>query len=983
MDTILNLSGLGENGSSFNSFRNTATSHPEVRYGTSTGVTSSTKANVVPSKPTENNYAQNAPNVGMAIASAAGPVMDSIKTNDPRGAWDTLDPVYHLAGGRESKVGNGLSDAGVALTKSGNPWLMLAGAGLKIVGGLTNAAFGLKTDKEKLAGINEGIAANSNYVSKANSFDDIKSLTSYMGAGDVYEGGWFSGGEASRKNKDLKEQAINAKSWAERSLANNIFNIDQDMLSNELRNYSALGGPIETMPMDNNMSAINYGFMSDYLATKKKQAEQKNQMNNLFMGTPKTMFDLGGDVQMHGGDYSNGAIHIDAGGTHEMNPNDGVQMGTDREGVPNLVEEGEVVFNDYVYSARIEADEETKKKFHLPKKKDITFADVAKKLEKESADRPNDPISTAGLKAMLDELANQQERQKQEMEAERAKAAFEALSPGEQTAIMQRAAQEEAMAQQAAMQQETMAQQQAQPSPEEQAMMQQQAMQADGSQAIVGQEAPMMAAEGGKLFATGGDKSKKNAGTWKTGDSSSNWQAYTKNGLRDYLLMINDEIADAKTDAEKKAIREKAIKTVNNIQKAYSEAYQANLTPSERNEKVEALQKAFQDAGGNAYFGNIASNINLPKGHNTADTEEKGWVDGYWGPRTSIRNWGSTEYGDADYYKDLSDLAAEAGLTYAPGEYKYGDNTLYQLGMAQAPVAASPEVEPELVVDYGNATPEQKAAATEAPAVTEDGKKVVPNHKADWLRYAGLFSPAVELGMMSASIGRPDFSGLNAAVASGSSPVNLADAKYIGDYMRYIPLDRQFHTNQLLASSRATDRALLNSSSPAKAAGLLANGYNTTLSLGNLARQSEEFNREQYERTKQFNRGTNQYNADAYNRLSQFNAEALNRGKQYSASLALQAAKEKMDADAGWYNSLYGNVSGLFKGLGELGRENATRNMVADMAATGIYGNINPDNFNPNGMLRWETDEEYQKRLAKQGKKSNGGKMKRRRGLTF
>ena len=68
-----------------------------------------------------------------AIGSTALNAASAINTGDRNGMFDTLDPVQHLAGGRESKVGNALSDTGVALTKSGNPWMMLAGAGLKIV----------------------------------------------------------------------------------------------------------------------------------------------------------------------------------------------------------------------------------------------------------------------------------------------------------------------------------------------------------------------------------------------------------------------------------------------------------------------------------------------------------------------------------------------------------------------------------------------------------------------------------------------------------------------------------------------------------------------------------------------------------------------------------------------------------------------------------------------------------------------------------
>lgn len=97
---------------------------------------------------------------------------------------------------------------------------------------------------------------------------------------------------------------------------------------------------------------------------------------------------------------------IGNGGTHEQNPFEGVQMGVDPQGVPNLVEEGEVVFNDYVFSNRLKVPKKDRKRLRL---KEGTFADAAEKLQKESAERPNDPISRRGLEASMNRLAGIQE----------------------------------------------------------------------------------------------------------------------------------------------------------------------------------------------------------------------------------------------------------------------------------------------------------------------------------------------------------------------------------------------------------------------------------------------------------------------------------------------------------------------------------------------------------------------------------------------
>ena len=115
----------------------------------------------------------------------------------------------------------------------------------------------------------------------------------------------------------------------------------------------------------------------------------------------------GGELHTHGGDFTNGLTYIDNGGSHEANPFEGVQMGIDPQGVPNLVEEGEVIFNDYVFSNRMKVPKAIRQKYKL--RDNITFAEAAKKLGKESEERPNDPISKRGLESFMSALAESQE----------------------------------------------------------------------------------------------------------------------------------------------------------------------------------------------------------------------------------------------------------------------------------------------------------------------------------------------------------------------------------------------------------------------------------------------------------------------------------------------------------------------------------------------------------------------------------------------
>lgn len=107
--------------------------------------------------------------------------------------------------------------------------------------------------------------------------------------------------------------------------------------------------------------------------------------------------------------FSNGVVKVENGGTHEQNPMEGVPMGIAPDGLPNLVEEGEVIFNDYVFSNRLKPDRKDLERMGLKKYNNKTFAQIARNLQKESEERPNDPISKNGLEDSMAKLTVLQE----------------------------------------------------------------------------------------------------------------------------------------------------------------------------------------------------------------------------------------------------------------------------------------------------------------------------------------------------------------------------------------------------------------------------------------------------------------------------------------------------------------------------------------------------------------------------------------------
>lgn len=215
-----------------------------------------------------------------------------------------------------------------------------------------------------------------------------------------------------------------------------------------------------------------------------------------------------GKFNTHGGYFApKNYFKVNEGGSHEENPNGGVQIGVDEQGVPNMLEEGEPVYNDYVYSDNITADEEILKRYNIPVKyAGKLYSQIADAFVDEAEERPLDPISNNGLNAMLVRLADAQEEQKaikakEEMEAELASLSPEELAELEQElAAQQQAEEEQAMQAQALEQQQA---QQMQMSPEEEQMMAEQQMAQENAPMM---QQPMMAC-GGKLrrYDDGGD----------------------------------------------------------------------------------------------------------------------------------------------------------------------------------------------------------------------------------------------------------------------------------------------------------------------------------------------------------------------------------------------------------------------------------------------------------------------------------------------
>lgn len=825
-----------------------------------------------------------------------------------------------ISGGLSSGTGNFVRNVGGAALSTagglmGGPLGAAAGEVVaETLGGVVDAFIGEKEDTAKLNRVKADINKLKNY-NYANDLDSMQQRDAVSMDTHVYDGGIFN--DVSDKNDALKKELMDALAYADRSFDNNAKNLISDQLNQALANSTAFGGPIE---INDGMGALEY----DILTTRKKSPNNKNQMTNMFMGMPDSMFAFGGDMQTNSADFPTGLTHINAGGSHEENVNDGVQMGVDNEGTPNLVEEGETVYNDYVFSNRILADEATKQMFRLPKKKDITFADISKKLEKEIAERPNDPISKAGFEAQMQTLEEQQERQKSEMEAERARAAFEALSPEEQTAVMQNAAQQEAMAQQAA-EEQAIAEQQAmqQPSPKEAAMMQQQEQVSPEEQ--LAQIQANVSALGGQLvkasdiepqsnkFAIGGRKAKKTA------------QKYNKEWFSQMAkaLGISDEemskftFNSADPDANLSAFNQ--IYRDSQYNKAL-ETYKAGQRQSKRNE-------LFGDRG----LYRMSDDGKKVYKAKTNSAARDGWISvDYRGQDSFEDNLEHGRYISDEKYQKLSD---EEKGKYRRIHEKAGDK-MYDfngklLEEVQPEGTTADNILDEYDADYnkGFKWEDKDAQTLQYPVGMEHSDE-------SYLRYVPFLGGTI--GLFNDLFSSPDYSRAEGIQKAGQITPMMVKSNFNPTYMTYRPLDIWYGQNALNAQSRATDRALLNSSSPSRMAGLIANGYNSQLASGNLFRQAQEYNDALKKQVITHNSGENKTSAQLDMQGQLANQRAVMEAGMHNARYKTFGYQMMDDIDARRNASMNANLTNVLQSIGNIGEEAYDTDRLRWLERTGV-----------------------------------------------
>ena len=262
----------------------------------------------------------NAADTAAGIAQALAPVANTLIS----------DGFSTKEGAAVSTIGNAVA-SGLAATGVGAVPAAVVAVASNIIGGVLNRGGGVKWNNKGRAVV-EGVTKNLN-----SSADAMAQQTTNEGVldawkntdfgtqfskGDIGKDGWW-GRKAKKEYRKQLEERDRAKSRARRGFLLGVENADNILDDNIQSQFIyADGGFLDNIDL-NNMGAVDFNFMSDYLTQKNRQNSLKDKIsgipsmpaiNSFGMGGCKggildNIFAIGGDLQTNGADYSIGKVY--------------------------------------------------------------------------------------------------------------------------------------------------------------------------------------------------------------------------------------------------------------------------------------------------------------------------------------------------------------------------------------------------------------------------------------------------------------------------------------------------------------------------------------------------------------------------------------------------------------------------------------------------------------------------------------------------
>ena len=689
---------------------------------------------------------------------------------------------------------------------------------------------------------------------------------------------------------------------------------------------------------------------------KRKEKRAKNKARGLntmatlesYMGKAYGFADGGNINNLMGRKYfaEGGLTSFNTGGSHEESPIGGIPQGIGDNGNVNLVEEGETRYQDYIFSDRLTLDEDIVKELNLPSNLiGKTFAEASEILAKDIEEHPNDPISKRGFEEMMIRLqaAN---NMKKDLEDSNTFAEGGSLN-GEPM----------------------------EPSPT--------IKEVEGESENLGNELKEVTDEQVKRIAASNIKEEKLKGGRASKEVRENatelfdpleisvgikvemehtdsieaareiaLDHLTEN--KDYYTRLYHIglIDESITEEEENFLKEKWTR-IEDVEALDKEQGIVDM-PEEENISSELEQPLNQEIPIEpqqfAFGGNLDGNYSKNNPFGTA-LYRKGWAHPFrrkqeplelphipvdytsvdWSPNFNV-NLGRRQFTPRDLYDPKLDVPVTDNpiepqkLTTNSSSNKIINPTKisevnsikrkqefdpYQLeaDLEGNRIANENEASFDPTLDF-ELTPEQLATLN-----PEDYQAYKKHERAMKLQGLGsLLQYAPVLGNL-----------IGAATVGKAERVNptYITPEQLNDYLQYNPIDPNTYTNPILNQASNARRSFADASGGSRAAILAANlGLNaqTQKAISDAALQAEAVNEQRRIQAKEFNRGTNQFNASERARAKQYNASAKTMTDDINARN--RAARR---------TAIRNYLSGAMQGLGSIGREKAYRNTIKTM----------------------------------------------------
>lgn len=677
----------------------------------------------------------------------------------------------------------------------------------------------------------------------------------------------------------------------------------------------------------------------------KNKARGLNTMTTLesFMGKAYGFADGGNINNLMGRKYfaEGGLTSFNTGGSHEESPIGGIPQGIGDNGNINLVEEGETRYQDYIFSDRLTLDEDIVKELNLPSNLiGKTFAEASEILAKDIEEHPNDPISKRGFEEMMIRLqaAN---NMKKDLEDSNTFAEGGSLN-GEPM----------------------------EPSPS--------IKEVEGEDENLGNELKEVTDEQVKRIAASNIKEEKIKG----GRASEEVRENATELFDPLEISVGIKVEMEHTDSIE-AAREIALDHLTENKNYYTRLYHIGLidepiTEEEENflkekwTRIEDVQAIDEQQGivDMPEEENVSNELEQPLNQEIPVEPQQfafgGNLDGNYA--------NNNPFGTALYRKgwahpfrrkpDRQHIPVDyTGVNWTPdfninlGKRQFTPRDLYDPELT-APVTSNPSIPQKLITNPSNTInptkisdlnsvkrkqefdPYQLEADLEGNAIAHENEvnfdptsnfeltpeELVTLSPEDYQAYKRHERAMKLQGLGSLLQYAPVLGNLIGAATVGKAErVNptYITPEQLNDYLQYNPIDPNTYTNPILNQASNARRSFADASGGSRAAILAANlGLNaqTQKAISDTALQAEAVNEQRRVQAKEFNRGTNQFNASERAGAKQYNASAKTMTDDINARN--RAARR---------TAIRNYLSGAVQGLGDIGREKAYRNTIKTM----------------------------------------------------